>query len=87
LIFYTREPRLAKGQSAGDVLLGSLTKREHEVLAKLTLSLTNKQIAQDLDLSTRTIEMHRAKLIRRLGVRTSFDAIRLALKQPSPGAK
>ena len=40
----------------------------------------NKQIAHELDLSERTIKMHRAALFRALGVKTSADAIRLAVE-------
>jgi two-component system response regulator FixJ len=61
-------------------LLNSLSKREREVLVHLTTGLTNKQIALELELSIRTVEMHRANLIRRLGVRTTSEAIRIALE-------
>ena len=57
-----------------------LSKREREVLARLTTGLTNKEIGLDLNLSIRTVEMHRANLIRRLGVRTTPEAIRIALE-------
>lgn len=68
--------------SRREELLNSLSKREREVLGRLTHGRTNKQIAMEFDLSVRTVEMHRAKLMRRLGVRTTTEAIRLALMQP-----
>jgi DNA-binding NarL/FixJ family response regulator len=40
----------------------------------------NKQIAHILDLSERTIKMHRSALFQALGVRTSADAIRIAVE-------
>jgi DNA-binding NarL/FixJ family response regulator len=40
----------------------------------------NKQIAWDLGLSERTIKMHRAAMFRALGVKTSADAIRVAVE-------
>lgn len=61
-------------------LLNSLSKREREVLDFLTVGLTNREIALNLQLSIRTVEMHRANLIRRLGVRNSSEAIEFALK-------
>jgi two-component system response regulator FixJ len=64
--------------------LNSLSNREREVLALLTTGLTNKQIALELELSIRTVEMHRANLIRRLGVRTTPEAIRIALERHDP---
>ena len=68
-------------RSRQDQLLASLTVREREVLARLVLGHTNKQMALELRLSVRTIEMHRAKLFRRLGVRTTSEAIKFALQQ------
>lgn len=68
-------------RSRSDQLLDSLTSREREVLARLALGHTNKQMALELKLSVRTIEMHRAKLFRRLGVKTTSAAIRFALQQ------
>jgi DNA-binding NarL/FixJ family response regulator len=40
----------------------------------------NKQIAYALDLSEKTVKMHRALLLQRLGVGTSADAVRLAVE-------
>jgi two-component system response regulator FixJ len=67
-----------------DERLQSLSKREREVLARLTTGLTNKEIALTLNVSVRTVEMHRANLIRRLGVRTTPEAIRIALEHGEP---
>lgn len=63
-------------------LLSALTAREREVLEGLALGRTNKQIALQLELSVRTVEMHRAKLFRRLGVKTTSEAIGFALRRP-----
>jgi DNA-binding NarL/FixJ family response regulator len=40
----------------------------------------NKQIAYDLGLTERTIKMHRAAMLRALGVRTGAEAIRIAIE-------
>lgn len=58
--------------------LDSLTERERTVLALLLEGRANKVIAYELDISIRTVEMHRAAMMERLGVRTLAAALRLA---------
>ncbi len=48
-----------------------LSPREREVVAQLAAGLTSKEIARLMSLSPRTVEMHRARLLRKLGVRTT----------------
>ena len=45
-----------------------LTRREREILSHLSDGLTSKEIALKLDISYRTVEVHRAKLLRKFGV-------------------
>jgi DNA-binding NarL/FixJ family response regulator len=47
---------------------GLLTQREYEVLAKLTEGLTNRQIAEQLNISSETIKEHVQHILRKLGV-------------------
>jgi PAS domain S-box-containing protein len=49
----------------------ALSPREREVVAQLAAGLTSKEIARLLGLSPRTVEMHRARLLRKLGVRST----------------
>ncbi|MEN7538077.1 PAS domain-containing protein [Aurantiacibacter flavus] len=58
----------------------NLTPRQREILIEMARGRLNKQIAHDLDLSERTIKMHRAAMIRALGVQTGADAIRIAVE-------
>ena len=58
----------------------SLTSRQREILIQMADGKLNKQIAFDLSLSERTVKMHRAALFRALGVKTSADAIRIAVE-------
>jgi two-component system response regulator FixJ len=60
------------------VLISGLTGREQEVLKGLTDGLPNKTIAYDLGISPRTVEVHRASLMSKLGVRSLSEALRIA---------
>jgi two-component system response regulator FixJ len=57
--------------------LAQLTPRESEVLFALCQGKSNKQVAFALSISPRTVEMHRAKGLRRLGVRTLAEVVSL----------
>ena len=67
----------AKAASEG---LASLTPQQFRVLTMVCEGLLNKQIAYELDLTERTIKMHRAAMLRALGVRTVAEAIRIAIE-------
>lgn len=58
----------------------ALSRRQREVLVQMAAGKLNKQIAYELGLSERTVKMHRAAVFTALGVRTSADAIRLAIE-------
>jgi DNA-binding NarL/FixJ family response regulator len=58
-----------------------LTTRQREVLHLIAEGHTNVEIAARLVISPRTVEMHRANLMRKLGVRTQADLIRYALQR------
>lgn len=61
-------------------LVKKLTSRETEVLRALAQGHPNKIVAHQIGLSVRTVEMHRANLLDRLGVRTLTEAVRLSLE-------
>jgi two-component system response regulator FixJ len=60
------------------VRLQALTPREREVLDGLARGLPNKTIAYDLGISPRTVEIHRANLMSKLGVKSLSEALRIA---------
>lgn len=60
------------------VRLGALTPREREVLDGMVLGRPNKLIAYNLDIATRTVEVHRANLMEKLGCRSLSDVLRIA---------
>jgi two-component system response regulator FixJ len=59
--------------------VAALSPREREVLDALVAGRPNKVIAYDLHISVRTVEVHRARMMERLGVRQFAEAIRLAV--------
>ena len=59
--------------------IGTLSPREREVLDCLVAGRRNKQIAGDLGISVRTVEIHRLRMLDRLGTRHLSEAIRLAV--------
>lgn len=61
------------------VLFAALTPRERDVLEGVLEGKTNKQIASILAISIRTVENHRAHMMRCLHARHVADAIRIAL--------
>lgn len=76
--------RLAKEAAASgreqdaEARLNVLTARERDVLGGLANGLPNKTIAYDLGISPRTVEIHRANLMEKLGARSLSETLRLA---------
>lgn len=67
----------SREQSAA--LLAKLSPRERQILQALMSGEPTKRAAHLLGISVRTAEMHRAKMLERLGVRTLAEAMRIAL--------
>ena len=67
----------ARVESA-QMVIAKLTPREREVLTGLVAGRANKLIGYDLDISPRTVEIHRANLMDKLGVRSLSEALRVA---------
>jgi two-component system, LuxR family, response regulator FixJ len=59
--------------------LALLSPREREVLEGLLAGLPNKSIAYDLAISPRTVEIHRARVMDKMGVRSLAELVRLTL--------
>ncbi len=59
-------------------LFGSLTTREREIMRLVTKGLMNKQVAADLGLSEITVKIHRGNVMKKMGVRSLADLVRMA---------
>lgn len=57
-----------------------LTKREREVLAGVARGLSNRRIGEQLEISPRTVEIHRANMLTKMGARHTSEAIRIAIE-------
>ena len=60
---------------------GDVTARELEVLKLLALGRSNKEVATALDISVKTVDVHRANIMRKLKLRTYSDLIQFAIRR------
>ena len=68
-------------KAALDARLALLTEREREVMARVVEGRPNKAIAQDLDISVKTVEVHRAKVMEKLGADSVAELVQLMLQR------
>ena len=74
---------VADGSSeTGDV--SSLTPRERQVLAQIMAGASNKEAGRTLGISPRTVEVHRAHIMAKLGAKNAPDLVRIVLGQGPP---
>ena len=59
--------------------MASLTAREREVLDLMTQGKQNKVIAQDLGVSPRTVEIHRARVMEKMNAQSVAQLVRMML--------
>ena len=71
---------LAARRARASALVAQLPDRQRQVLQAMANGLLNKQIAYELGIAEKTVKMHRALMLDRLGVCTSAEAIRLAVE-------
>lgn len=64
--------------------LGHLTPREREVMRRVVGGETNKGIAFDLDLSERTVEIHRARVMEKMGAGSLAELVQMVVKLDPP---
>lgn len=71
---------LSVRQARARSLVAALPLRQRQVLEAMASGLLNKQIAFKLGIAEKTVKMHRALLLERVGVATSAEAIRIAVE-------
>lgn len=76
-----RERRAAE-QAERQARIARLTDREREVMALLAEGLSHRDIAERLNISPRTVEVHKARTMEKLDTRTLAELIRLVLGAP-----
>ncbi len=64
-----------------EALMSRLTSREAQVLERIVAGRLNKQVADDLGISIKTVEAHRANIMEKLGANTVADLLKIALGQ------
>jgi FixJ family two-component response regulator len=75
-----RDAFISSQQSASrEALLAKLTGRESQVLERIVAGRLNKQIADDLGISIKTVEAHRANIMEKLSANTVADLLKVAL--------
>lgn len=68
-----------RAQRQHEAMLSRLTAREQQVLERIVAGRLNKQIADDLGISIKTVEAHRANIMEKLQVTTVADLMKVAL--------
>lgn len=85
LAIWTYRPIEADPFTAGRGSEGALTPTEKRIARYLVNGFTSKEIALALGSSPRTVEVHRANMIRKMHVRNSFELVSRLLAAPSTG--
>ncbi len=71
---------VVRGLKQIETLLASLTRREREVFERVVIGLLNKQIAAQLRITEKTVKAHRARVMRKMRVRSVAELARMAEK-------
>jgi two-component system response regulator TtrR len=74
-----RRARRARENSVAS-RLAQLTAREREVMDRVVEGKLNKQIADELNISMKTVEAHRARVMEKMGVRSLAELVQCALE-------
>ncbi|GAA4396940.1 response regulator transcription factor [Nibrella viscosa] len=73
--------QLKKGDRADRNRRSKLSKKEKEILQYLVDGMSSREIAERLQLSVRTVDNHRANMMRRLQVRNAAELVRMAVEE------
>ncbi|SDD38184.1 regulatory protein, luxR family [Ectopseudomonas chengduensis] len=70
-----RDPRLAEVQAR----LDQLTPRERDVLLPLVRGYTNREVAEQLDISVKTVDLYRSRVMKRMQAETLAELVGMAI--------
>lgn len=79
-----QDQALHSNQSALRDRLAQLSEREHDVMTRVAAGKLNKVIADELNIAMRTVEVHRARVFSKLGVRSSAELATVLARQTEP---
>jgi FixJ family two-component response regulator len=68
-------------------VLAQLTPREKEIMERVVKGQSNKVIAIDLDISERTVEIHRGRVMKKIGVRSVAELVQYSLQQGTDASR
>ena len=80
---WARRPLNGDGHLAEVPGVEMLTPREHEVLTQVVAGASNKEAGRYLGISPRTVEVHRARIMEKLGAKNAANLVRIVLGQGS----
>lgn len=72
---------VGKSANKGTHSLNELSEREQEVMRMIAWGYSNKEIAARLEISVKTVEVHKANGMRKLGMKSRIDIVRYAMLQ------
>ena len=75
-----KSAQAAGGNISGVPLADALSEREQEVARRVACGLLSKEIADQLGLSTRTVEKHRARILAKLGLHDTPTLVRWCMR-------
>jgi FixJ family two-component response regulator len=73
----TARQRVGKLMNSIQARTGTLTKREHQVMALVATGLTNKEVAEKLNLSVATVKLHRGQMMRKMEAESLADLVKI----------
>lgn len=83
----SEQVRESQAQAEARARMAQLTEREREVLEQVVEGQPSKLIADTLGISVRTVDVHRANILKKMRVRTVAEVVRLALLAQGPGGE
>ena len=72
---------LERVDGSGDPRYKQVSPREHEILRLVAKGRTNKEIAEQLSLSVRTVERHRSSIMNKIGLQNRAELVAYAVRQ------